>query len=69
MVMITTVSTGAPCTGRMTTSSSSTPPANAIASVSANAGQYDVWWSSDHAMNVVNIAISPCAKLTTPVAR
>ena len=52
-------------TGRMTLRSIATPPTNAIASVSTNAGQYGLWLLSDHAMKVVNIAISPCAKLTT----
>ena len=44
---------------------------NAIASVTKNAGQKDKPWlvMSDHAMKVVNIAISPWAKFTTPVAR
>ena len=36
-----------------------------------NAGQNEKPWFviSDHAMYVVNIAISPCAKLMTCVAR
>jgi hypothetical protein len=38
--------------------------------VSANAGQYETpWCMSDHATYVVNVAISPCEKLTTSVAR
>ncbi len=66
---MTIVSTDDPSTGRMTIRSSATPPTNAIASVSTNAGQYDMWCISENAMNVVNIAISPCAKLMTPVER
>ena len=38
-VTITTVSCGACSTGRITTRSIATPPANAISSVSTNAGQ------------------------------
>jgi hypothetical protein len=38
-VTITTVSTGARSTGRITTRSTATPPANEIATVSANAAQ------------------------------
>jgi len=69
-VTITTVSTGARSTGRITARSSATPPANEIASVRKNASQNESpWWTSDHAMKVENIAISPCAKLTTPVER
>src|SRR5215204_360266 len=68
-VTITIVSTDVPSTGRMTTRSTTTPPANAIRQVSANAGQYDMWFISDHAMKVAKVAISPCAKFTTPVER
>ena len=41
---------------------------NAIASVTKNAGQNEKPWlvMSDHAMKVVNIAISPWAKFTIP---
>ena len=47
------------------------PPKNAISSVRKNATQYGrPWWLiSDQAMNVQNMPISPCAKLTIPVAR
>jgi hypothetical protein len=41
-VTITIVSTEEPSTGRITTRSTTTPPAKAIAQVSANAGQYDM---------------------------
>ena len=69
--MITTVRTEAFATGAMTTRWMPTPRANAKTSVAANAGQYDQPWFSIsvQAMYVVNIAISPCAKLITPVAR
>jgi hypothetical protein len=66
---MTRVSTGARSTGRMMTRSSATAPTNAIAHVRKNAGQYDMWCISENAMNVVNVAISPCAKLMTPVER
>src|SRR5436190_18349837 len=70
IVTITIAISGRFSTGRVTTRSIAIPPENAINSVSANAGQYDMPWSiSDHAMYVVNVAISPCAKLTTSVAR
>ena len=47
------------------------PPANDASSVTANAGQYENPWFvvSVHAMYVENVAISPWAKLITPVAR
>ena len=71
IVIMTTVSTGARSTGRMITRCSATPPTKAIRSVVPNASQYVKPWLliSDHAMNVVNIPISPCAKLMIPVAR
>ena len=70
IVRITIVSTGPPSTGLMTIRSSATPPTKAITSVSANATQYPSPWSiSVQAMKVVNVAISPCAKFTTPVER
>ena len=69
-VTITTVSTGARSTGLITTRSIPTPPKNEIATVRKKAAQYErPWWTSDQAMKVENIAISPCAKLTTPVER
>ena len=48
-----------------------TPPANEKASVTTNAGQYGQPWFavSVQGMYVENIAISPWAKLMTPVAR
>src|SRR5580765_414023 len=54
----------------ITTVSIPTPPKNEVATVRKNAAQYESpWWTSDQAMKVENIAISPCAKLTTPVER
>jgi hypothetical protein len=65
-VMITIVSTGAFSTGRISTRSIATPPANAIPSTMGKAAQNESpWFISDHAMKVVNVAISPCAKLMT----
>jgi hypothetical protein len=50
MHTMTCVSTGAPSTGRITTRSRSTPPANEIASVAAKAAQYGMpAFSRDHA--------------------
>ena len=71
IVMITTVSTDALATGAITTRWIPSPSTNANRSVATNAGQYDQPWCSisAQAMYVVNIAISPCAKLITPVAR
>ena len=70
IVAITTVRTLARSSGRMTTRCSATPPTNAIPSVVKKAGQYEKpWWViSDQPMYVVNIAISPWAKLITSVA-
>ena len=47
------------------------PPTKEARSVNANAGQYPQPWFvvSVQAMYVENVAISPCAKLMTPVAR
>ena len=54
----------------MTTTWTTTPNTNAIASVRKNAAQYEKPHSvSWYAMYVVAIAISPCAKLITSVAR
>ena len=71
IVMITIVRTDALETGAMTTRWIPRPSAKAKASVTTNAGQYDQPWFSIsvQAMKVVNIAISPWAKLITPVAR
>jgi len=56
--------------GRITVSSSSTPPPNDSAIVTANAGQNAQPWSiSVQQMNADSVASSPCAKLRTPVAR
>jgi hypothetical protein len=69
-VTITIVSTGAFSIGRMIVRSIATPPAKAIASTSGNAPQNErPWFISDHATKVVKVAISPCAKLRTPVER
>ena len=71
---MTIVSTGAPSTGRITSLSSATPPPNEMTSVSVKPIQRWYWGPfgsaiNHQAMNVENIAISPCAKLMTPVAR
>ena len=66
IVTITTVSGGVDCTGRITASSIAAPPTKASTSVSANAGQYGICSIRLQATKVVNIAISPWAKLTTP---
>ena len=57
--------------GRMITRSVAAPRTNANTIVVKNAAQNEKpWWvTSDHAMYVVNIAISPWAKLTTCVVR
>ena len=69
-VMITMVRTDASSTGRIRTRSIVTPPAKAIASTIGNATQNDSpRFISDQAMNVVNVAISPWAKLMTRVER
>ena len=69
-VTITMVRTGASSMGRITMRSIATPPVKAIASTMGNAVQNDrPWFISDQEMNVVNVAISPCAKLMTRVVR
>jgi hypothetical protein len=69
-VTMTTVRTDACSIGRMSTRSSATPPANAITRTIGNAAQNESpRFMSDHAMNVVNVAISPWAKLMTRVVR
>ena len=57
--------------GRIATRSTTTPIRNAITIVTKNAGQNEKPWFvvSDQQMKVVNIAISPWAKLTTRVVR
>ncbi len=57
--------------GRMITRSVAAPRTNAITIVVKNAGQNEKPWFaiSVQAMYVVNIAISPCAKLRTWVVR
>jgi hypothetical protein len=71
IVTITIVSTDAPSTGRITVRSSATPPANESASVRKNAPQNGIplCSMSAQATKVENMAISPCAKLMTRVAR
>ena len=67
---MTTVSCGARSTGRTTMRSSATPPTNAISTANANASSMGIpVCVSCHAMYVVNIASSPCAKLMMPIAR
>ena len=67
---ITAVRTERPWTGRITTRSSATPPAKAAARVNAKAGQNEMPWSTNvQARNVAKVAISPWAKLITPVER
>ncbi len=63
-------SSGPPCSGRISTCCTATPPANDRMSVAANAGQNDQPWSTrlQHT-NAESVAISPCAKLITPVER
>ncbi len=69
MQTITTASTGAFSTGRITIRSMSKPPTKASASVAVKATQYGrPALSIDHARYVENIAISPWAKFTTSVA-
>ncbi len=73
-VTMTIVSTGAPSTGRMTSRSRAMPPANEMASARTNADPEvepgPLGSAISHqAMNVENIAISPWAKLMTPVER
>ena len=61
---------GARSIGRMTIRSSATAPANEIAIVAANAAHSGIPCSVNcHAMNVVNIASSPWAKLITSIER
>ena len=67
---ITTVSIGAFWTGRIEGELEARRRRRTrSASVSTNAGQYGIRSISDQATNVVSIAISPCAKLITCVAR
>src|SRR5207245_11264825 len=70
IVAITTVSTLVRSSGRMTTRCSATPPTNAIPRLAKNAHHLKcvLWPINAQAMYVVNIAISPWAKLVTSVA-
>ena len=69
-VTITSVSTSPPSTGRMITRSISMPPTNERTSVASSASPSgSPASSSPQAMKVLNIAISPWAKLTMPVVR
>ena len=69
IVTVTTVSACERDTVWITSRSITTPPTNEITSVRKKATQYGTRSSSSQQMNVENIAISPCAKLTTPVER
>jgi hypothetical protein len=71
IVTITTRNTSPPSTGRMIVWWIATPPANETSNVTTKAGQYGQPWFtvSDQAMYVEKVAISPWAKLITPVAR
>jgi hypothetical protein len=69
-VTITRTSGSPPSTGRMITRSMIMPPTNDRTSVSASApASGRPVWSRPQATKVLNIAISPWAKLTTPVDR
>ena len=69
MNTITLVSTGAFSTGRKIMRCSTSPAVNEIATVARNAAQYDQpLWINAQAMKVLNVAISPCAKLMWCVA-
>src|SRR3954451_7340150 len=69
IVTIAIVSTDARSTGRINPRSSTIPPANDATTVSAKAGQYEKpCWVRVQATKVENIASSPWAKLTPPVA-
>ena len=63
-------SSGPSWIGLINVSSISTPPPNESRIVAPNAGQNAQPWSmSVQQMNAESVAISPCAKLSTPVAR
>ena len=67
---MTIATSGAPCIGRIKTCSIATPPPNERIKVAVNAGQNDQPCSiKAQQMNAESVAISPCAKLSTPVAR
>ena len=69
-VTITRLSGLPPSTGRISTRSTTMPAAKANASAPTTASPSGTPASaSAQATNVENIAISPCAKLTTPVDR
>src|SRR5436305_369149 len=69
-VTIAADTTGPRSNGRISVRSMPIPPTNAITSTIGNAAQkLRPWFISDHAMNVVKVAISPWAKLIAPVVR
>ena len=69
-VTIAAETTGPRSNGRINVRSIPIPPTNAITSTIGNAAQKPrPWFISDHAMNVVKVAISPWAKLIAPVVR
>ena len=69
-VTMTIVSGPACSTGRMTSRSMMTAPMNAMTSVQMKASHIGIpIVMSCQAMNVLNIAISPCAKLMTFIER
>ena len=69
-VTVTSVSSGEPSTGRISARSITIPATRLIASVISTASPTGMLASTrPQAMNVLNIAISPWAKLTIPVER
>jgi len=68
-VTMTELRTGASSTGLSTTRSSMAPMNADTRSARKKAGQKSMRVRKDQAMNVLNIAISPCAKFTTLVER
>ena len=70
IVRITIPSSGPPWIGRITTTCTATPPSSESRSVAPKAGQNaQPWLISAQQMNAESVAISPCAKLITPVER
>ena len=69
-VTMTTAITDRCCTGRMSVTWIAIPSTSAIGSVVKNASQYEnPHWTSWYVMYTHAMAISPCAKLMTSVAR
>src|SRR5581483_6366285 len=70
IVRMTIPSSGPRWIGLIRTECSATPPPNESTSVAPNAGQNDQPWSTSvKQRNAESVAISPCAKLRTPVER